>query len=195
MTLYSQINKNISRYVAFEEDELATFNSLLEYKKVTKRTILLRAGEKCSFEAFMIKGSARKYYIDSNGTEVILQLAVEDAWLSDMSFSIYENSASNVFIETLEECEFFIFSPDSKEMLFKKAPRFERAYRILMERHLAVTQNRLFETIAKSATEKYIAFLDHYPHHVNRFAQHYIASYLGISPEFLSKVRKKLSKM
>ena len=192
--MYSQINRNISRYVAFEEDELATFNSLLEYKKVTKKTILLRAGEKCSFEAFMIKGSARKFYIDSNGTEVILQLAVEDAWLSDMSFSIYDTTTSTVFIETLEDCELFIFSPESKEILFQKAPRFERAYRILMERHLAVTQNRLFETISKSATEKYLAFLEHYPGHANRFAQHYIASYLGISPEFLSKVRKKLTK-
>ena len=192
--MYTQINKNISRYVSFEEEELKIFNSLLEFKKISKKTILLREGEQCSFEAFVIKGSARKYYIDANGAEVVLQLAVEDAWLSDISFSIYENNPSNVFIETLEDCELFIFSPQSKELLFEKAPRFERAYRILMERHLAVTQNRLFETIAKSATDKYVAFLEHYPEHANRFAQHYIASYLGISPEFLSKVRKKLSK-
>jgi CRP-like cAMP-binding protein len=194
MTLYSQINKSISRYVFFEEHELLIFNSLLEYKVVPKKTILLRQGEQCSFEAFLVKGSARKFYIDSSGAEVILQLAVEDAWLSDISFSIYENSPSNVFIETLEDCELFVFSPESKELLFEKAPRFERAYRILMERHLAVTQNRLFETIAKSATDKYVAFLEQYPEHGNRFAQHYIASYLGISPEFLSKVRKKLTK-
>ncbi|MBC5839839.1 Crp/Fnr family transcriptional regulator [Flavobacterium sp. F-380] len=195
MTVYSQINKNISRYVSFEKEELEIFNSLLEHKKTVKKTTLLRAGEQCSFEAFLIKGSARKYYIDANGAEVILQLAVEDAWLSDISFSMYEDSPSNVFIETLEDCEFFIFSPESKESLFKKAPRFERAYRILMERHLAVTQNRLFETIAKTATDKYVAFLEQYPEHANRFAQHYIASYLGISPEFLSKIRNKLARL
>jgi hypothetical protein len=70
-----------------------------------------------------------------------LQLAVEDAWLSDISFSIYESNPSNVFIETLEDCEFYMFTPESKEVLYDKAPRFERAYRILMQRHLAVTKS------------------------------------------------------
>ena len=195
MTVFDQINKNISRYVVFEDEELAIFDSLLEYRKVPKKTILLQAGEHCNFEAFVIKGSARKYCIDATGAEVILQLAIEDAWLSDISFSMYENKPSQVFIETLEDCEFFMFSPESKEVLFEKAARFERAYRILMERHLAVTQNRLFDTIAKSATDKYVAFLEQYPTHANRFAQHYIASYLGISPEFLSKIRSKLARM
>lgn len=191
--MYSQINTNISRYVAFDKQELSIFNSLLEYRKVPKKTILLHAGEQCGFEGFLIKGSARKYYIDSNGAEVVLQLAVEDAWLSDISFSIYESNPSNVFIETLEDCEFYMFTPESKEVLYDKAPRFERAYRILMERHLAVTQNRLFDTISKTATDKYVDFLEQYPTFPNRFAQHYIASYLGITPEFLSKIRKKIS--
>lgn len=190
--MYNQINTNISRYVTFSDQELLLFNSLLDYRKVTKKTILLHAGEQCNFEAFVIKGCARKYYIDSNGAEVVLQLAVENAWLSDVSFSVYESNPSHVFIETLEDCEFFMFTPESKEILFEKAPRFERAYRILMERHLAVTQERLFDTISKTATDKYIAFLERYPTLSNRFAQHYIASYLGISPEFLSKIRKKL---
>lgn len=191
--MYTSINKNISRYVAFDEDELLIFNSLLAYSKVPKKTILLHAGEHCIFEAFVIKGSARKYYIDSNGAEVVLQLAIEDAWLSDISFSIYENNPSSVFIETLEDCEFFMFTPESKEVLFEKAPRFERAYRILMQRHLSVTQNRLFDTMSMTATDKYLHFLEQYPSFPNRFAQHYIASFLGISPEFLSKIRKRLT--
>lgn len=179
--------------MVFEEGELAIFNELLEYKQVPKKTVLLKAGEQCNFEAFLIKGSARKYYIDANGSEVVLQLAVENAWLSDISFSIYETTPSHVYIETLEDCDFYMFTPESKEMLFEKAPRFERAFRILKERHLAVTQNRLFDTIAKTATDKYLEFLERYPTFPNRFAQHYIASYLGMSPEFLSKIRKKLA--
>ena len=192
--MYTQINKNISRYVAFEKEELDIFDSLLEYKKIPKKTILLHEGEKCNFEAFVIKGCIRKYYIDSNGIEVILQLAIENAWVSDISFSIYEESPSDVFIETLEDCEFFMFNPESKEVLFAKAPRFERAFRILMQRNLAVTQKRLFNTISKSATDKYLEFLDKYPTLSQRVAQHYIASFLGISPEFLSKIRTKLAK-
>ena len=193
--MYSQINKNISRYVTFEEEELAIFNSLLAYKKVPKKTMLLREGEKCDFEAFVIKGCVRKYYIDANGFEVILQFAVENAWVGDVSFNIYEEEPSRVYIETLEDCEFFMFNPETKESLFSKVPKFERAFRILMQRNLAVTQNRLFDTISKTATEKYLEFLKQYPTLSQRVAQHYIASYLGISPEFLSKVRTKIAKL
>tara|TARA_Y100000815_G_scaffold40548_2_gene33360 strand:+ start:460 stop:1107 length:648 start_codon:yes stop_codon:yes gene_type:complete len=194
MESYSSINKSISRYVTFSDAELAIFNSLLQVRTEPKKTIMLHEGEVCNFEAYVVKGCVRKYYIDENGSEVILQFAVEDSWISDISFSIYENEPSRVFIETLEDCKFLIFTPEAKETLFEKAPRFERAFRILLQRHLAVTQNRLFNTIAKSATEKYIEFLEHYPTLPQRVAQHYIASYLGISAEFLSKVRAKLAK-
>ena len=128
--LYSQINKSISRYVPFSKEEFDIFNSLLEYKKVPKKTILLHEGEMCNFEAFVIKGCVRKYYIDANGFEVILQFAIENAWISDISFSIYEDCPSRVYIETIEDCEFFMFSPETKETLFAKAPKFERAFRI-----------------------------------------------------------------
>ena len=192
--MYSQINTNISRYVTFEKKELEIFNSLLEYRTVSKKTILVHEGEMCNFEAFVIKGCVRKYYIDANGFEVILQFAIENAWVSDISFSIYEEKPSRVYIETLEDCDFFMFSPETKEELLVRAPKFERAFRILMQRSLAVTQERLFNTISKTATEKYLEFLDHYPTLSQRVAQHYIASYLGISAEFLSKIRTKISK-
>ena len=194
MDHYSQINRSISRYVAFTKDELEVFNSLMEYRKVPKKTIMLREGETCDFEAFVVKGCIRKYYIDENGHEVIVQFGTEDAWVSDISFSIYENCTSRVFIETLEDCEFLVFSPETKETLFLRVPRFERAFRILLLRNLAATQNRLFHTIAKSAQEKYLEFLEQYPTLPQRVPQHYIASYLGISAEFLSKVRAKLAK-
>ena len=193
--MYSQINKNIERYVSFNVDELKIFNSLLEFKAIPKKTILLHEGEMCNFEAFVIKGCVRKYYIDANGFEVILQFAIENSWISDISFSIYEKNPSRVYIETLEDCEFFLFNPTTKEELFSRAPKFERAFRILMQRSLAVTQDRLFNTISKTATEKYAEFLEQYPALPQRVAQHYIASYLGISAEFLSKIRKKMTKL
>ncbi|NDI98995.1 Crp/Fnr family transcriptional regulator [Flavobacterium sp. LaA7.5] len=192
--MYSQINESISRYVSFTKEELDILNALLEYKTVPKKTIMLHEGEMCNFEAFVVKGCVRKYYIDENGLEVIIQFAIEDAWVSDISFSIYEDEPSAIFIETLEDCEFLVFTPETKEELFAKAPRFERAFRILLQRHLTVTQKRLFNTISKSATDKYLEFIEHYPTLPQRVAQHYIASYLGISAEFLSKVRTKLAK-
>lgn len=194
MDMYEQIDSSISRYVTFSKEELDIFNSLLEYRKVPKKTIMLHEGEVCNFEAFVVKGCVRKYFIDHNGFEVILQFAIENAWVSDISFSTYETKPSKIFIETMEDCEFLVFSPETKEELFTKAPKFERAFRILFERHLSVTQNRLFNTISKTAMEKYLEFLELYPTLPQRVAQHYIASYLGISAEFLSKVRAKIAK-
>ena len=194
MDMFEQINSSISRYVDFSKEDLDIFNSLLEYRKVPKKTIMLHEGEMCNFEAFVIKGCVRKYYIDPNGFEVILQFAIENAWVSDISFSNYETKPSRIFIETMEDCEFLVFSPETKEELLQRAPRFERAFRILFERHLSVTQNRLFNTISKTAMDKYLEFLELYPTLPQRVAQHYIASYLGISAEFLSKVRTKIAK-
>ncbi len=192
--MFDAINKAISRYVAFTPEELRVFDNLLESRSVPKKTIMLRAGEVCNFEAYVIKGCLRRYYIDANGHEVILQFAVEDSWISDISFSIYENQPSRVFIETIEDCELLCFTPEAKEALFLRAPRFERAFRILMQRNLAVTQERLFDTITRSGAEKYQDFLNKYPSIPQRVPQHYIASYLGITPEFLSKVRAKIAR-
>jgi len=195
MNPYAQINKSISRYVDFTDEELEIFNSLLEYKTVPKKTIMLHEGEMCNFEAFVVKGCVRKYYIDPNGFEVILQFAIEDGWVGDISFSVFEQEPSKLFVETLEDSEFLMFNPETKEELFRRAPRFERAFRILMQRHLWVTQNRLINTISKTALDKYVEFLEQYPTLPQRVAQHYIASYLGISAEFLSKTRAKLARI
>lgn len=141
--MYQELDRNISRYVSFSNDELEILHSVMEYKKVAKKTIMLRAGEMCNFEAYVVKGCLRKYYIDANGFEVVLQFAIEDAWISDISFNIYEENVSRVYIETLEDSEFLMFTLNSKEELFAKAPRFERAFRILVQRSLSSTQNRL----------------------------------------------------
>ncbi|MEN2398698.1 Crp/Fnr family transcriptional regulator [Flavobacterium sp. MC2016-06] len=189
--MFTQINAAISRYVNFTQEELDIFNSLLYFKQIKKKTIMLQKGEKCTFDAFVVRGCIRKYYIDENGLEVILQFAVENSWISDISFSIYETNGSNIFIETIENTDILIFSPETKEKLFEQAPRFERAFRILLQRHLAVTQNRLLHNITCTAEQKYNEFLQMYPTIPLRVPQHYIASYLGISPEFLSKIRTR----
>ncbi|MDR7369983.1 Crp/Fnr family transcriptional regulator [Flavobacterium aquidurense] len=189
--MFAQINTAISRYVNFNQEELDIFNSLLYFKQLKKKTIMLQKGERCNFDAFVVSGCIRKYYIDENGFEVVLQFAVENSWVSDISFSIYETEPSHIFIETLENCELLIFNPETKEQLFERAPRFERAFRILMQRHLAVTQNRLLHNITCTAEQKYDEFLQTYPNIPSRVPQHYIASYLGISPEFLSKIRSR----
>lgn len=191
--MFNNINQHVQKYCPITEDELSLFNSLLEFKKVPKKTILLHEGDICNFEAFINKGCIRNYYIDENGFEVILQFAIEDWWVSDIA-SFHNHAPSDIFIETLEDCELLILSPQTKDQLLTAIPQLERMFRLMVQKNLTVLQKRFLKTITSSAQEKYLDFLNKYPTIPQRVAQHYIASYLGISAEFLSKVRTKLSK-
>ncbi len=191
--MFKQINNHVTKCTNLSTDELAYFNSILEFKSVPKKTMLLHEGDVCNFEAFINKGCIRTYYIDQNGFEVILQFAIESWWVSDIA-SFHDRSPSNMFIETLEDCELLILSPQTKERLLLEVPKMERVFRLMVQRNLSALQSRLFKTITSTAQEKYLDFIEHYPTIPQRVPQHYIASYLGISPEFLSKVRTKLAK-
>lgn len=181
--MFDQINRHVTKSVSFSEPELKIFNSLLAFKTVPKKTFLLQDGEVCNFEAYVLKGCIRTYYIDENGFDVILQFAIEDWWVSDIA-SFYEQKPSKLFIETLENCELLLFNPETKEELLSRVPKFERVFRLMVQRNLSSTQNRLINTISKTAQEKYLDFIDHYPDIPQRVPQHYIAAYLGISRSF-----------
>lgn len=134
--MFQEINSNVSLYVTFSAEELDTFNNLLRTKQSPKRTCLLRAGETCNFEGFIVKGSLRKYYIDDNGNEVIIQFGIENGWISDIvSFS--DQKPGNLFIETLEDTELLILDPRSKELLLSQVPKFKQFYRKLVERNIS----------------------------------------------------------
>jgi CRP-like cAMP-binding protein len=190
---FASINQYVNKCTIFSESELTFFDNLLQAKSVKKKTILLREGEICNFEAYILKGCIRTYCMDENGAEVILQFAVEDWWVSDIA-SFHDQKPSKLFIETLENCELLMLNYEAKEELLYKMPRFERVFRLMVQRNLSVTQNRLISTIVKPAQERYLDFLERYPSVAQRVPQHYIAAYLGISAEFLSKIRAKISK-
>jgi len=190
--MFDKINSHVSRCGSFSSADLEILNTLLEPRSYPKKSMLLQEGDICNFEAYIIKGCVRSYYIDENGFELTMQFAVEDWWVSDVS-SFHEHVPSNMFIETLEDCQLLILNPGTKELLLQQVPGFERFFRILIQRHMTVVQNRLYQTIAWPAQQRYVEFLKLYPEIPQRVAQHYIASYLGISPEFLSKIRTKMA--
>jgi CRP-like cAMP-binding protein len=191
--MFETINKNVCKKHDFNDKEIEFFDTILLHKRVPKKTFLLQEGEVCHFEAYILKGCIRKYYINEHGHEIVLAFAVEDWWVSDIA-SFHENKPSLLYIETLEDCELLLLTPETKEQLLKEVPKFERIFRLLVQRNLSVMQNRLIDTMAKTAQEKYLEFLKLYPTIPQRVAQHYIASYLGITAEFLSKIRTKLAK-
>jgi CRP-like cAMP-binding protein len=189
--MFEEIDQYVRRCIAVAPAELDVLHSLLEFRQVPRKTLLLTEGEVCKLEAFIQQGCIRNYYIDEHGSEVTLQFAIEDWWVSDIA-SFQEQKPSRMFIETLEDCHLWCLNPGSKEELLGQAPCFERMFRMMVQRNLARLQERLFQTITTTAVEKYLDFIERYPTIPQRVAQHYIASYLGFSPEFLSKVRTKL---
>jgi CRP-like cAMP-binding protein len=191
--MFENLNAYVLRCVSLSARELDYFNSILQFKVVPKKTMLLQAGNVCNFEAYVIRGCIREYYIDSNGTELTLQFAVEDWWVSDIT-SFEDQKVSNMYIETLEDCELLMLSRESKEQLLTEVPKLERMFRLMIQRHLSVVQSRLFKTVALTGMEKYLEFIKRYPSIPQRVPQHYIASFLGMSPEFLSKLRTRYLK-
>lgn len=151
----------------------------------------MQQGEVCRFEAYILKGCLKKYYIDPDGNEVILQFAVEDWWMSDIS-SFSEQKPSNFFIQALEDTELLMIDYNSKELLFSKIPALERVFRLMLQRSYAVLENRFYATIVHTAEERYLDFLDRYPGITSRVPQTQIASYLGITPESLSRIKAKM---
>lgn len=191
--MFNQLDASVARFIQLTAEELELFHSLLQFKKVKKKQFLLQEGEVCDFEAYLLKGCCRSYYLDKEGTETILLFAVEDWWVSDLS-SFSEQTPSNMFIETVEDCEMLLINYTSKMQLFEQVPKFEKFYRLLVQRSLGVLQKRFYASVSQTAEERYLAFMEKYPHIVQRVPQHQIARYIGVSPEFLSKVRSNMYK-
>jgi CRP-like cAMP-binding protein len=186
--MFEAIDRFVARYIHLSEEESTFFHSLLKHRQLKKRSFLLQEGEICDFEAFILKGCIRSYYLDQEGVETILFFAVEDWWVSDLT-SFAERTPSNLFIETLEDCELLFIDYAGKARLFEKIPAFEHMFRLLVQRSLSVLQQRLYGVLSQTAEERYLQFLEKYPLIAQRVPQHQIARYIGVSPEFLSKVR------
>ena len=191
--MFETIDRFIAKYITLNDEERTFFHSLLRTRKVKKKTFLLQEGEICDFEAFIIKGCIRSYYLDKEGIETILLFAVEEWWVSDIT-SFADRKPSNLFIETIEDSELLILDYAGKNRLLERIPAFEHMYRLLVQRSLGVLQQRFYSTISETAEERYKQFLEKYPLVAQRVPQHQIARYIGVSPEFLSKVRSGLFK-
>ncbi|NLR77225.1 Crp/Fnr family transcriptional regulator [Chitinophaga eiseniae] len=191
--MFEQIDQFVDRIISLTPEERQLFHSLLKFRRVRKRTYLLQDGEICDFEAYIVKGCIRTYYLSDDGTETILSFAIEDWWVSD-PYSFTEQTPSNMFIESLEDCELLVIDYKSKAALYEKIPKFETLFRLLIQRSLFALQRRFHSLVSQTAEQRYIAFLEKYPQVVQRVPQNQIARYLGVSPEFLSKVRSTMHK-
>ena len=190
--MFELLNKKINELVPITDEEFNYLKTLLILKRLRKRQDLLQEGDICRYQAFVVKGMLRSFTVDEKGNEHILQFASEGWWIADLS-SFLTGEPSRFNIETLEDAELLLFDKPSWNQSMQEIPALEHFFRILIQNHLIATQKRLMQSLTETAEEKYLKFEQTYPDCVQRVPQHMIASYLGISRETLSRLRKQLA--
>ena len=158
-----------------------------------KKQYVLQEGDVCTQFNFVVRGCLRMYKIDEQGNTHMLQFATENYWINDLG-SFHSEKPSELNIDALDDTMVLQISHKDLIALYTQAQIFHRIFRVLIENSFVSLQKRLLQNISSTAEERYQSFLETYPHLVNRLPQIQIASFLGITPEFLSRVRNKLSK-
>lgn len=182
---------NIQKYISLTNEEKALILQVVQKKKLSRRDFFLQEGEICKSFAFVLSGCLRSYFIDSNGFEHILQFAIEDWWITDM-MSLTTQSPANLYIDVIQDSELLVLTKENQLELFEKCPKMEKYFRIIIEKGMANIQSRLLENMSLPAIDRYKNLTKKYPQMVEKTPQKYIASFLGITPEFLSKLRHQI---
>ena len=186
------LKQNIAQHISLSEGETEAFCALFQQKIIKKKGFLLREGEICRFEGFVTKGLFRVYHIDKNGFEQILYFAIENWWVADID-SFTNGTPSQLFIEALEDSEVLLISKEQKEFAYETQPKIEKLFRVMTQKTHVALQRRMIDNLSKTADQRYLDFIKKYPQLHQRLSNLQIAAYLGISHEFLSKIRKKIA--
>ncbi|ASK29553.1 hypothetical protein CEY12_05280 [Chryseobacterium sp. T16E-39] len=184
----SLILKNISQHISLSDEEAHYFISLLKERKIQKKELILKQQQLCKEISFVHSGILRAFYMDTAGKESTIMFAMTDWWITDMYCFVNQKPAM-LNIEALEDSVVFQLKKDDLEELYSKVPKFERFFRIMMQNAYTREQLRIIENLSLSAEERYYTFIQKYPLAAERITQKQIASYLGITPEFLSTIK------
>ncbi|WP_069131207.1 Crp/Fnr family transcriptional regulator [Rhodohalobacter halophilus] len=191
--MYEQLYNSIHEHVTLSEEEWELCKASFIPKRMRKRQFLLQSGDVCRRLAFIEKGALFSYSLDENGNQNVIQFGFEGWWIADL-YSFLTDEPSELNIEVLEESELLMIDRDQNNELMEKVPAFANYNRILFQNAFVALQRRIKNTIGLSAEEKYTRFLEDYPQTKERVPQHLIASFLGMTPETLSRVRRSLTK-
>ena len=183
---------NINGHISLSDNEMEEFCNLFQHRTIKKKNFLLREGEVCDFEGFVAKGLFRVYHIDQNGFEQILYFAIENWWITDID-SFTNEIPSQLFIEALEDSDVLLITKKDKEFAYASMPKIEKLFRVMTQKTHVALQRRMIDNLSKTADQRYLDFIEKYPTHYNRLTNLQIAAYLGISHEFLSKIRNKIA--
>jgi CRP-like cAMP-binding protein len=186
----TKILTNIEKHITLDVTEIEIFQGYLKQRKIRRKEKLSLSDEVCSSIFFVNNGALRAYHIDENGDENIIMFAVTDWWITDM-YSFTSGKQAVMTIDALEDSDLLQLDKRDLEKLFGDVPKFERFFRIIFQNAYIREQLRVIQNLSLPAEERYTDFLRKYPQFVERVTLKQIASYLGITPEFLSVLRKK----
>jgi CRP-like cAMP-binding protein len=184
--------ESLEKYIPLSVEDKALICRSVRERKVKKNQFVVHEGavQKCT--NFLNEGSMRTYFIDASGQEHIVQFAIEGWWISDLQSFIMQVPAT-FNVQAIEDCDLLELPFESLELIYEKIPKMERYFRIITQRAFVSFQQRVVQNISMSAEERYLAFQAKYPKIELRIPQRLIASYLGISAEFLSKIKTRLA--
>lgn len=188
--MYGQVKNYLSRFINLSEEEFNRFTKKLVLKKLKRKELFLQAGEVCHSAVFINKGCLRYFYL-VDGEEHTGQFFFENSFVTDYeSFISAQPSKQNM--DALEKCELLLLSKNNLYQLYDENPKFERFGRLMAENAYLGLRKRNNELLNLNPEERYLELIKARPKVMERVAQHYIASYLGIKPESLSRIRKRI---
>ena len=190
---YSAILKNIGKHITLDEKEKACFIAALSHREVKKKDSILHEGQSCKHINYVDSGVLRAYYLDKEGNENIIMFAIHDWWVTDI-YGFTTGNPAVMYIDALENSVIIQLSKEGLDKLFVEVPKFERFFRIIMQNSYVREQLRSIQNLSLSAEQRYLNFAEKYPAFMQEISQKQIASYLGMTPEFLSVIRSKLRK-
>ncbi|WP_221391537.1 Crp/Fnr family transcriptional regulator [Dyadobacter sp. NIV53] len=191
------ITDYMESFLPFEESEKKLIEARFKQHKVKRRQLILREGYPCKHYSFVVKGCFRMYGMDSKGTQHNIQFAAENdspaaRWIADIG-SFHSGKASKLSIEAIEPGIILQIERQDLYFLYLNIPKLDRIFKVIIENKFVELQNRVLQNISSTSQERYLTFLEQYPNLALRLPNTQIASYLGITPEFLSKIRKDIS--
>ena len=189
----ASLQKHIKKHTQISDENLEKFSNAFTLQKVVKKEFLLKEGEICQLEGFVTGGCFKVFHSDQDGTEHTLYFAIEDWWVADVD-SFTNSKPSQLNIQALENSEVLLISKQNKEKLYQEIPEIEKLFRIMSQKNLVALQRRMIDNLSKTADQRYLDFLAKYPKITQRLTNIQIAAYLGVSPEFVSKIRRKITK-
>lgn len=185
------LKKHIRTYIEISDEKLEKYCSAFRIQKIKKKDFLLKEGDICEAEGFVLSGCFKVFRTDKNADEQILYFGVEDWWISDID-SFINQIPSQLNIQAIEDSEILLISKEDKERLYREIAEIERLMRLKFQMSIIALQRRIVDNLSKPSDERYQDFLKEYPKTAHRLTNIQIAAYLGVTPEFISRIRRKI---